>query len=271
MVIARKKKNLTQKERPQSAQVRTHIERLLNELPENQLIAIAKRPSKTETRKLARDLAITKGLQIDVKTSRKDSRKTAIQKATTKRLAKRPQAKRKSEGNRKEIRVPTKLFVDSLPWATTDNELRQAFQKFGSVTEAYVVIDRKTRKSLGFGFVSFDRKEDAQTAIRQMDGTKLKGRVIVVKLAIAKQSELLRLRKPQADQSYSPNIELFTASMMGIPNGAAGPVRQTRKQTQSSRVSEPRRGRLPNSPDRPINDYLRPMNEEYGMPEYDLE
>lgn len=38
----------------------------------------------------------------------------------------------------------TKLFVGGLAWATTDEELRRQFEKFGSIDNARVVRDRET-------------------------------------------------------------------------------------------------------------------------------
>ncbi|MCA9544251.1 MAG: RNA-binding protein, partial [Myxococcales bacterium] len=49
--------------------------------------------------------------------------------------------------------MSNKLFVGGLAWATDDNSLRNAFESFGEVTEAKVILDRETGRSRGFGFV----------------------------------------------------------------------------------------------------------------------
>ena len=49
--------------------------------------------------------------------------------------------------------MSTKLFVGSLPWSVDDEELKQAFEKQGTVVSAKVVKDRDTGRSRGFGFV----------------------------------------------------------------------------------------------------------------------
>jgi RNA recognition motif-containing protein len=46
-----------------------------------------------------------------------------------------------------------KVFVGGLPFATTDDELREAFAAHGAVASANVVRDRDTGRSKGFGFV----------------------------------------------------------------------------------------------------------------------
>ena len=73
-----------------------------------------------------------------------------------------------------------KLFVGGLSWNTDDALLRQAFEKFGEVSEARVIVDRDTRRSRGFGFVTFDLDEDANSAISAMNGQSLDGREIRV-------------------------------------------------------------------------------------------
>jgi len=48
----------------------------------------------------------------------------------------------------------TKLFVGGLPYHTTDDTLRDFFVQFGDLDEAVVIIDKTTKKSKGYGFVS---------------------------------------------------------------------------------------------------------------------
>ena len=48
----------------------------------------------------------------------------------------------------------TKIFVGGLPYHTTDQSLKQFFQKFGNIEEAVVITDRTTGKSRGYGFVN---------------------------------------------------------------------------------------------------------------------
>ena len=76
-----------------------------------------------------------------------------------------------------------KLFVGGLSWNTSDENLRTAFEAFGTVTEAKVVLDRETGRSRGFGFVSYSDAEAAQNAIAEMDGQELDGRNVRVNAA----------------------------------------------------------------------------------------
>lgn len=73
-----------------------------------------------------------------------------------------------------------RLFVGGLSWGTTDEDLRSAFERFGEVVDTAVVKDRDTGRSRGFGFVTFDADDAAQTAMDEMNETVLDGRTIRV-------------------------------------------------------------------------------------------
>ena len=68
-----------------------------------------------------------------------------------------------------------KLFVGGLSRKTTNDGLRQAFEGFGNVTEATVIMDRVTGISRGFGFVTFANDQDGVSAINKMNGAVLDG------------------------------------------------------------------------------------------------
>ena len=76
-----------------------------------------------------------------------------------------------------------KLFVGGLAWATTDDGLRRAFERFGPVVEAKVVMDRDTGRSRGFGSVNVTKPADSKAALAELDGTQLDGRMIRVDAA----------------------------------------------------------------------------------------
>ncbi len=76
--------------------------------------------------------------------------------------------------------MATKLFVGSLAYSVTDDELEQFFAAAGQVASAKVIIDRDTNRSKGFGFVEMNSDEEAKAAIEQLDGKELNGRAIAV-------------------------------------------------------------------------------------------
>ncbi len=80
--------------------------------------------------------------------------------------------------------TPTnKLFVGSISWNITWQELKEAFSEFGEVGFVKIVTDRETGRSKGFGFVEFETVEEATAAKEAMDGKDLDGRAINVDFA----------------------------------------------------------------------------------------
>ena len=73
-----------------------------------------------------------------------------------------------------------KLFVGGLSWNTTDATLQTAFEQFGEVTDAKVILDRETGRSRGFGFVTFADDDAGSQAVNAMSGAELDGRTIRV-------------------------------------------------------------------------------------------
>ncbi|HEY6438001.1 MAG TPA: RNA-binding protein [Ignavibacteriaceae bacterium] len=80
-----------------------------------------------------------------------------------------------------------KLFVGSLPWAVNDDGLKQAFSSYGKVISATVVVDRRSGRSKGFGFVEMENDSEAKAAIEALNGSELEGRSIVVNEAKPKE------------------------------------------------------------------------------------
>ncbi|KAF2553892.1 hypothetical protein F2Q68_00036299 [Brassica cretica] len=76
--------------------------------------------------------------------------------------------------------VEYRCFIGGLAWATSDRGLRDAFEKYGHLTEAKVVLDKFSGRSRGFGFITFDEKKAMDEAIAAMNGMDLDGRTITV-------------------------------------------------------------------------------------------
>lgn len=76
-----------------------------------------------------------------------------------------------------------KLFVGNLPFAVTDFELEDLFKGYGDVTSAKVIVDRRTGRSRGYGFVEMGTEALAEQAIEGLNGSELKGRPINVSFA----------------------------------------------------------------------------------------
>lgn len=76
-----------------------------------------------------------------------------------------------------------KLYVGGIPYRTTEDELRTAFEEAGQVTSASIIMDRMTGRSRGFGFVEMADEAQAQAAIDRWDGKEFDGRTLSVSFA----------------------------------------------------------------------------------------
>lgn len=76
--------------------------------------------------------------------------------------------------------MATKLFVGSLSWNVTDDQLKDFFSAAGQVVSANVIVDRDTNRSKGFGFVEMSSDDEAKAAVDQLNNKELDGRAIVV-------------------------------------------------------------------------------------------
>lgn len=82
--------------------------------------------------------------------------------------------------SRKEIKtVSKKIYVGNLPYSVTEDELRQMFEKTGSVISVRIITDAATGRPRGFGFVEM-AEEDADKAIAALNGTTLGDRTLNV-------------------------------------------------------------------------------------------
>ncbi len=78
------------------------------------------------------------------------------------------------------------IFIANLDWEITSDDLKQTFGTFGTVTYAHVVYDRKTKRSMGFGYIEMDDSDAGINAIKALNGVEVNGRAIDVKAASPK-------------------------------------------------------------------------------------
>lgn len=75
----------------------------------------------------------------------------------------------------------TRLFVGNIPYATSEQELRELFGRAGgAAASAQVVTDLDSGRPRGYAFVEMASPDAAQKAIRELHNFKLGGRAIVV-------------------------------------------------------------------------------------------
>ena len=73
-----------------------------------------------------------------------------------------------------------RLYVGSLPYQTTEQDLADLFGQVGQVQSATVITDRDSGRSKGFGFVEMGNDQEARDAIDRLNGASLGNRTIIV-------------------------------------------------------------------------------------------
>jgi RNA recognition motif-containing protein len=72
------------------------------------------------------------------------------------------------------------LYVGNLSYTTDDEQLRAAFEPYGTVLSAKVIADKFSGRSRGFGFVEMANDSEGSAAITEMNGKRVDGREISV-------------------------------------------------------------------------------------------
>ena len=89
--------------------------------------------------------------------------------------------------------MSTRIFVGNLPFSASDQEVREMFSEFGSVTAVNLITDRDTGRPRGFGFVEME--EGADEAIQSLNQKDMGGRSLNVNEARPREE-----RQPRQDR-----------------------------------------------------------------------
>jgi len=76
--------------------------------------------------------------------------------------------------------MTNKLFVGGISYDTTEDSLKEAFSKAGTVISVNIITDKFTNRSKGFGFVEMGSEDEAKAAVEMWDGQELDGRKLTV-------------------------------------------------------------------------------------------
>ncbi|MDE0003817.1 MAG: RNA-binding protein [Rhodospirillaceae bacterium] len=69
-----------------------------------------------------------------------------------------------------------KLYVGNLPYSASESDLAQRFADSGTVESCKLITDRDTGRSKGFGFIEMATDAEAQSAIKNLNGSDYDGR-----------------------------------------------------------------------------------------------
>ncbi|XP_034069196.1 heterogeneous nuclear ribonucleoprotein A3 isoform X5 [Gymnodraco acuticeps] len=94
-----------------------------------------------------------------------------------------------SKMEEREAREPEqlrKLFIGGLSFETTEESLRAHFEQWGALTDCVVMRDPNTKRSRGFGFVTYAAVEEVDVAMAERPH-KVDGRVVEPKRAVSRE------------------------------------------------------------------------------------
>ena len=92
------------------------------------------------------------------------------------------------------------IYVGSLHYEVSEAELKELFTEYGEVTSTKIIIDKYSGKSKGFGFVEMPNEAEAKKAIKELNGTEVQGRNIIVNESIERTERRSNFRGGDSDR-----------------------------------------------------------------------
>uniref|UniRef100_A0A1D1YPX6 RNA-binding protein Musashi 2 n=2 Tax=Anthurium amnicola TaxID=1678845 RepID=A0A1D1YPX6_9ARAE len=81
-----------------------------------------------------------------------------------------------------------KIFVGGLPTSLTEDEFKEYFSSYGKIVEHQIMLDHSTKRSRGFGFVTFENEDSVEEVISQGKMHTLVGKQVEIKKAEPKKA-----------------------------------------------------------------------------------
>ncbi len=72
------------------------------------------------------------------------------------------------------------IYVGNLDYRVNEEDLGNLFSEYGSVSSVKIITDKYNGRSKGFGFVEMEEHDEANKAIKALDGTTVESRQITV-------------------------------------------------------------------------------------------
>lgn len=106
-----------------------------------------------------------------------------------------PSRRRQGKGN---------IYISNLHESIGNKDLYDAFSQFGTISSCKVVLDRETGQSKGYGYVHFEKEEDARKAIELVNGKDIRGNTVYAAYFIPR-NERLKARENSWTNVYFNN------------------------------------------------------------------
>jgi cold-inducible RNA-binding protein len=81
------------------------------------------------------------------------------------------------------------IYVGNISFKLKENDLKNTFEEFGTVSSVKIIKDKVSKKSKGYGFIEMDVEQEAENAIAALNGKELDGRALKVHKAHPRNEE----------------------------------------------------------------------------------
>ncbi len=75
------------------------------------------------------------------------------------------------------------IYVSNISFHTNEDDLKNLFSKYGSVSSVKIIMDRETNRSRGFGFVEMPSEAEGNEALQGLNNKEIEGRLLSVSVA----------------------------------------------------------------------------------------
>lgn len=72
------------------------------------------------------------------------------------------------------------IYVGNLDFKVNEDDLEKIFKEYGTVSSLKIIVDKYSGRSKGFGFITMEDQDEANKAIKELNGTTLENREILV-------------------------------------------------------------------------------------------
>jgi RNA recognition motif-containing protein len=114
-----------------------------------------------------------------------------------------------------------KLYVGSIPFKASENDLKELFSTVGEVASVKIITDMYTGQSKGFGFIEMTSEEDAKKAIAELNGTSFMEKTIIVNEA--------RPQKPREKRGFGGDRGNYDRNRSSFGKGSGTGHRKGRR------------------------------------------
>lgn len=72
------------------------------------------------------------------------------------------------------------IYVGNLDFKVNESDLKEVFEEYGSVDSSNIITDKFSGRSKGFGFIVMENADEANKAIKELNGATFENRQMVV-------------------------------------------------------------------------------------------